>query len=457
MNPYYNEENLRKLLNEGFEELDLRFYCYDFPGFQPVYDEQVDSAELVGRIMETAKEPTALDTLLRWAKSQQPQLYERYQPYRPELPSYYTYRIRLVSDDRVRVEKRNPHHQNIGEPDGRLRYTELAPQLKPLLQAAQDKSLADSNGVKQLGETLFQVLFDPVLRQDFVTFYNQVVHQEKQLLRLELDIDEQTWPRLAALPWEFMRLPTEANLGTIWLGTAPKLIFARRRAQWLPPQPIHLRPNEKLRLAVVVAAPEDLGAVEYQKVVADLERLAAKQADRLELLPVVNPATPEAIEEILTRQPHLFHFIGHGRLNEESGQPVGQIALVDDLFNKAMWVEADYFSDLFNQYRPGVVLLQTCEGGKLSASQAFVGLASRVVQQNIPVVVAMQYELSNVTAIRFALRFYKLLAEDMPVDQAVQNGRRGIALGPQQYKTRDFATPVIFMRVPDGHLFQRAE
>ncbi|MFM6189698.1 CHAT domain-containing protein, partial [Planktothrix sp.] len=132
----------------------------------------------------------------------------------------------------------------------------------------------------------------------------------------------------------------------------------------------------------------------------------------------------------------------------------GEMALVDPDFDEAMWVEADYFSELFNQHRPGVVMLQACEGGMLSSSQAFVGVASKVVQQNVPVVVAMQYEVTNSTASRFARRFYQQLAAGDPVDIATQYGRRAISLGPTQYRKRDFATPVIFMRVQNGYLFQ---
>ncbi len=162
------------------------------------------------------------------------------------------------------------------------------------------------------------------------------------------------------------------------------------------------------------------------------------------------------IDAVLEQQPHIFHFIGHGCLKNETGEEVGQIALVDDLFDEALWVDANFFSGLLNRYRPGVVMLQACEGGMLSASQAFVGVASKIVQQNIPVVVAMQYEVSNITASRFAYRFYERLAQDDPVDIAAQNGRRAIALNTQ-YQKRDFATPVIFMRVNDGYLFQRQE
>jgi len=317
---------------------------------------------------------------------------------------------------------------------------------------AQVGKLQGSN-VRALGEALFKALFGNILHYDFVNLYEKVVHIENKRLRIELDIDEAQLPEVAALPWEFMCVPEEAQLGILWLGTDPNLIFSRRRgAQWLPVSPIELKEDERLRLALVIAAPENLGAVEYQKIKEDLQKLA--EADWIELLPIVEQANAEAIDQILERKPHLFHFIGHGRSRQEQDKPAGQIALVDD-FNKAMWVDENYFSDLFSRYLPGVVVLQACEGGQLSASQAFTTVASRLVQQNIPVVVAMQYEVSNNTASRFARQFYRGLAQGVPVDSAVQASRRAIALDLGQYRSRDFATPVLYTRIQEGHLFAR--
>ena len=305
---------------------------------------------------------------------------------------------------------------------------------------------------------MFDILFDDVLLHDFVNFYHRVVQQEKQLLRVELDIDEQGMPEIAALPWEFMCVPARANLGTIWLGTVTDLVFSRRRSQWIPATPIQLQKDEKLRIALAISAPQDLSPVAYEPVQEALEELAIELADRVELLPILQSANPETVDAVLAKKkPHIFHFIGHGRLVNDNNRDIGQIAFVDPEFEEAMWVDADYFSELFNQHRPGVVMLQACEGGTLSASQAFVGVASRVVQQNIPVVLAMQYEVTNSTASRFSRRFYQQLVQGDPVDIAAQYGRRAIALGPTQYQKRDFATPVIFMRVQDGYLFKRDE
>ncbi len=368
------------------------------------------------------------------------------------MSDYYTYRIRLNTDNFVRVEKRSPAGAVLGEPSGQFRYDgDLKATIDSLTQKAYANKLKDDEPIKQLGEALFEALFDDVLRNDFVSLYNTAVHQERTLLRLELDINEAAMPDVAALPWEFMRLPLKANLGTLWLGSAPDVIFSRRRQQWFMPRPIQLSANEKLRIALAVAAPADLGTVEYEKVVAGLKKLVEIQPDKFELLPVVTNADADKIDQLLAQNPHIFHFIGHGQLVD--GQE-GQIALVDEFFGEADWVDADFFSDLLNTHRPGVVVLQACEGGMLSAAQAFVGVASRIVQQNIPVVVAMQYEVSNTTAVRFAVKFYQNLAEGYPVDWAAQNGRRAIALNTQ-YKSRDFATPVLFMRVADGQLFAR--
>ncbi|NEQ10482.1 MAG: CHAT domain-containing protein, partial [Moorea sp. SIO4E2] len=336
--------------------------------------------------------------------------------------TYYTYRISVANRNRVQVEKRDNQNKNLGQPSGVFRYQEKLEEITPLLEIAQKGELNDSTKTRALGEALFDVLFDDVLRQNFVEFYNQVVHENKQLLRVELDIDERSMPEVAALPWEFLRLPSRAKLGRMWMGTAPDLAFSRKRSQGIPAQAIQLDHNEKLRIALVVSAPSDLATVAYAPVQDALEKLAKKQANRVELLPTFTSANPEVIDTILSSKPHIFHFIGHGRLRNKGNQEVGEIALVNPDSDKANWVDADYFSELFNQHRPGLVMLQACEGGKLSESQAFVGVASSIIEQNIPVVVAMQYQVTNTTANRFACRFYQQLAADAPVDIAAQNG-----------------------------------
>ncbi len=364
---------------------------------------------------------------------------------------YYTYRIHITNRDHVQAEVRDTEGSLLGEPSGKFSYRgDIESRIRALHESAGKGSLLDDE-IEELGELLFTILLDEKLRHDFFIHY-QKSREEGALLRIELDIDEQNLPDIAALPWEFLHVPFETGYGTVWLATAPDVVFSRRRALWKAAQPIQLHAREYLRIAVAVAVPNDLGAVEYQDVLTSLERLA--HTERIELLEPVLQANKANIDRILEKNPHIFHFLGHAKFFDETDQQEGQIALVgaDGQMER---VSAEVFSELFNRHQPGIVVLQSCESGTLSASKAFVGIASRIVQQNIPVVVAMQYKVSNTSATQFALEFYRRLAENEPVDKAMQEGRRRIALGSKGYKHRDFATPLLLMRVRDGHLFQR--
>lgn len=365
--------------------------------------------------------------------------------------SYYTFRIRIRDKKHVEGEVRDPKRELRSEPSGEFGYT---PKIAGELQAAHvnaSEGKLSGPDIEQLGEQLFDTLFEGEVREDFFRCYEDA-RQENALLRIELDIDDRRIPEIASLPWEFLRVPAKAGFGTSWLGTDPNIIFSRRRIQKQTPMPVHLEPQENLRIALAVANPESLGPVKYEEILESLQELS--QTARIELLDPKIPATRESIDQLLQQHPHIFHFIGHARFLDEAQQEKGQIALVNAM-GRPDWADADDFSALFNRHRPGVVLLQACESGKLSASQAFVGVASHVVQQNIPVVVAMQYQVKNMIARRFALEFYKRLADGEPVDKAAQEGRLNITLRPKGYEERDFATPVIFIRVRDVHLFQR--
>ena len=98
--------------------------------------------------------------------------------------TYYTYRIRVANRERVQVEKLNLQRTSEGEPSGAFRYQSNKKKLEPLLQLACNGELNDTGKSRLLGETLFNILFDDVLRQDFVNFYYQVVQQQKQFLRV---------------------------------------------------------------------------------------------------------------------------------------------------------------------------------------------------------------------------------------------------------------------------------
>jgi hypothetical protein len=364
----------------------------------------------------------------------------------------YTYRIRLSGDNRVRVEKEDPSGNPRGEISGVFRFSgQRKARLKQLSHDAYQNKIT-SKDMASLGVELFKALFEDRLEDDFLRDYHEIVENKQSLLRLELEIDENQLVEVAALPWEFLRTPPNQFTGELWLATTPEIIFSRYRARALPAPSIKIKQGERLRIALVVSTPldEDLQKVSYEKLWQELVELAKENPDQIELLEMATPATQDVIDSILRKKPHIVHFIGHGRLHDENNKQVGQIALQMES-EYAIWVDGLEFATLFDRWKPGIVLLQACEGGALSASEAFAGVASQIVQRNISVVVAMQYEISNAIARRFAREFYTRLAAGDPVDKAAQEGRFRIAYF---YKSRNFATPVLFMRVRDGHLFE---
>src|SRR5262249_23164964 len=99
-----------------------------------------------------------------------------------------------------------------------------------------------------------------------------------------------------------------------------------------------------------------------------------------------------------------------------------------------------------------LVVLNSCLGTEGDAAQPFSSTAAGLVASGIPAVIAMQFEISDNAALEIARTFYTSLALNFPVDKALTEARRKIYLS--NLDTLEWATPVLYMQVPDGQLFQ---
>ena len=89
----------------------------------------------------------------------------------------------------------------------------------------------------------------------------------------------------------------------------------------------------------------------------------------------------------------------------------------------------------------------------MAATDPFAGTAQSLVQQGIPAVIAMQFEVPDETAILFAHEFYGAIADGYPVDTALAEARKAIFARGDGL---DWGTPVLHMRAPDGRIFDLA-
>src|SRR5204862_3225194 len=71
--------------------------------------------------------------------------------------------------------------------------------------------------------------------------------------------------------------------------------------------------------------------------------------------------------------------------------------------------------------------------------------------RDIPAVVAMQFEISDAAAIVFASGFYQSIASGAPVDASLAAAR--LLILAERSDDIEWGTPVLFMRVPDGRIF----
>ncbi|MGH3932439.1 MAG: CHAT domain-containing protein [Pseudonocardiaceae bacterium] len=159
------------------------------------------------------------------------------------------------------------------------------------------------------------------------------------------------------------------------------------------------------------------------------------------------------LEDALEKGPwHVFHFVGHDGYDRMADE--GTLALADET-GRVHPVGADDISRLLAEHHPlRLVVLNACDTGRGSASDAFSSTAAALIRREIPAVVAMQFEITDLAAIHFAQIFYQHVAKRRPVDDSVMRARRALRLAKRG--TLEWGTPVLYLRAPDGRIFDAA-
>jgi CHAT domain-containing protein len=171
-----------------------------------------------------------------------------------------------------------------------------------------------------------------------------------------------------------------------------------------------------------------------------------------------NAVVHEVHDRMRLFQPHVVHFIGHGGLISINGKEQGCLVL-EDYQRRYKLVEEDKFCELVDHKISRLVVLNACNTAASSNVRRLVGLAPRLVRAGIPAVVAMRYPILDDAAVTFSREFYRALASGLAVDAAVGDARKGLFLDEESQKKADrsWFIPVLFMRAPDGRLFDIAD
>ena len=295
--------------------------------------------------------------------------------------------------------------------------------------------------IKDFGSKLFQALFTGEMLSCLRTSIDSA-EQRGAGLRLRLRLTDA--PALAALPWEYLRLPALNRF--LALSTETPIV----RYLDLPERIPALAVQPPLRILVMLSSPFGYPPLNVEHEWENLrEALGDLEKRGLVILERLPEATLTALQRQLRRQEyHIFHFIGHG-IFDEATREYGVV--LEDQNETSRLVSAQLLGTLLHDERQlRLVVLNACEGSRQSPADPFAGTAQTLVQQGLPAVIAMQFEISDDAAITFAREFYSALADGYPIDATLAEARKAILA---QGNEVEWAAPVLYMRSPDGMIF----
>ncbi|HEX9076468.1 MAG TPA: CHAT domain-containing protein, partial [Anaerolineae bacterium] len=298
-----------------------------------------------------------------------------------------------------------------------------------------------SDAVKSFGGRLYKAVFAGQILACLVRSQDEADRQKKGL-RIRLNLSDA--PELGRLPWEFLY---DESLNR-FLGVSKNTPIVRYLD--LPEQIRSLEVEPPLQVLVMISSPTDQPPLDVDgewdrlhKAVGDLEKRGKLVLERMD-----KPTLSDLQDRLRGGPVHILHFIGHGVFDETSKDGV---LLFERENGRGDPVSGGKLGTLLHdQSSLRLVILNACQGASGSATDPYSGAAQGLVQQGIPAVIAMQFEIGDEAAVTFSQNFYKSISDNYPVDGALAEARKAIN---STRSALEWATPVLYMRAGDGRIF----
>jgi hypothetical protein len=294
---------------------------------------------------------------------------------------------------------------------------------------------------KRLGGELFDALF----RDEVRALYRDALGQARAAGRgLRITVCLSGSPELMEVPWEFLY---DAPAFLAISAFTPVVRYLD-----LPRAPRPLLVDPPFRILGVVSNPAD-----YERLDVDVERANLELAltgsmasGALELRWLEQPTLDALLQTLRAEAFHALHYVGHGSYDRCSEQGM---LLFEDSSGWGRPVGGDELGTVLHDITSlRLAVLNACEGARTARGDPFSGIAESLVQRDIPAVIAMQSEISDEAAIAFAEGLYSAIAVGAPVDSALSAAR--VSMFAKRGDDIEWGTPALFMRVPDGRIFQ---
>ena len=225
-------------------------------------------------------------------------------------------------------------------------------------------SPADERPVQEFGRQLFEFAFPPEVRAGLLAARHQAAQQGTPV-RLRLRVQP---PELAALPWEFLYDP----------GRDDYLCLSTPLVRYLdvpePRRPLTVTPP--LQILAMAARPHDLDPLNTEHEQRRLtEALCPLERSGRVRLRWVGGQTWWDLQDALDEGGwHIFHFIGHGDFDTQSGEGVLGLAGEDGGVHRL--AASDLALLLQEHHSLRLVVLNSCDTARASAADRFSSTAS---------------------------------------------------------------------------------
>lgn len=263
-----------------------------------------------------------------------------------------------------------------------------------------------------------------------------------QGLRIRLRLADA--PELNDLPWEFLLHPALDRF--LALSAETPLV----RYLDLPERIRPLAVKPPFEVLTVISSPTDCAQLDVEAEWRKLQESLAELQERglLVLRKLENPTLSQLQRCLRKETCHIFHFIGHGGFNASTDDG---LLLFEDENGRGREVTGQTLGTLLHDHRPlRLAVLNACEGARASRTDPFAGVAQSLIQQGIPAVIAMQFEISDQAAITFSTELYAAVVDGYPVDAALAEARKALFSAGHEL---EWGTPVLYMRSLDGRIF----
>ncbi|SHN18623.1 CHAT domain-containing protein [Rhizobacter sp. OV335] len=304
-----------------------------------------------------------------------------------------------------------------------------------------------------LGQRIGALLLPPVARSFFTSSLAKLAPNEGLRLRIKCSAIA-----LDVVPWEFAYVERDLDGGGEALGLRGFLVgdsrvsVVRYEVCSQLAAPVQGR-RAGWRLLAVPCEPEDR-RMPGQPLQVDQElknlRAAIAGVGGLEML-VCQPATREALQRVLLDGTEIFHFSGHGEVMTPAhgGAPSAHLILQRDDGASDPW-EVDALARSLASKGIRLAVLAACQSARTDGRNKWAGVAPSLVRAGIPVVIGMQYSVYDASAVAFSKMLYLALSRVDTIDEAMAEAR-GAIMNLDLQTGRDFATPVLYMRIAEGH------